>query len=272
MMTGGERKPHVERRPGNIVSSAFWPMKVRKGIATGKAAQRRRDWIMQGRWWVILVDALSMRVLLVLTTLLVVTTSLLVAALGLSFWYLLLLPLLLFAVLLIVPLFLASRMPVEAVPSSSFAQEWKSSTGFLSQYAQELRSSGGVLSQYAQELRSEPGLLSVEADAPATPMPAAPPLVRVLETYDLRQTLVKHFLEDLPDDTARQAAARSLAGNIWGDVDPRSLPHSNLPCSQVGAGSDVSELHTSRAGEAVESLAERELSPDLETQGDSQEI
>ena len=34
--------------------------------------------------------------------------------------------------------------------------------------------------------------------APNTPMPANPPLVRVLETFDLSQTSIEHFL-DLPD-------------------------------------------------------------------------
>jgi hypothetical protein len=167
---------------------------------------------MQGRWMVVLADALSMRALLVLTTLLVVVSSLFVAVLGLQFWYLLLLPLLLFGLLLTLPTFLASRMPVETTPSTlaTFAQEFKSSTGLLSLHTQELRSSPGFLQDlqsspgflqelrshpgFLQELRSHPGLLS--AESPATPMPVAadPPLVRVLETYDLRQEQVKHFL------------------------------------------------------------------------------
>lgn len=173
MLKGGDRKLHIEQRSADRVSSAVWPVKTRKGVATGKAAQRRRDWIIHGSWWIILVDALSMRILLVLVTLLVVTTSLLVALLGLHFWYLLPLPLLLFALLLFAPRFLASRRPVEITPSSPFGQEWKSSAG--------------ILSQYAQEIRSEPGLLAADAEAPATPMPVDPPLVRILETYDLRR-------------------------------------------------------------------------------------
>src|ERR1700757_443520 len=129
MLKYSERKPHVEGRPVHRISSAFWPLSTRKSVATGKAAQRRRDWIMQGRWWVILVDALSMRMLLILTTLLVVVSSLVVAIVGLSFWYLLLLPLLLFAVLLFVPSYLASRVPTEVSSPrlASFTQELKSS-------------------------------------------------------------------------------------------------------------------------------------------------
>ena len=208
MIKSSERKPHVEGRHGNRVSSAVWPLSVRRVVATGKAAQRRRDWIMQGRWWIILVDALSMRILFILTTLLVVVSSLLVAALGLHFWYILVVPLLLFALVLIVPLFLAGRTPVEATPPglSAFAQEFRSSTGMLSLYAQELKSNPGFLQElrsnpgYLQELKSNPGFLQtlksspgvLSGEAPATPMPADPPLVRVLETYDLRSMPAKH--------------------------------------------------------------------------------
>ena len=79
MIEDNEGRPHVERRGTNRVSSAVWPLKVRKVVATGKAAQRRRGWIIQGHWWVVLADALAMRVLLIPTTLLVVVSSLLVA-------------------------------------------------------------------------------------------------------------------------------------------------------------------------------------------------
>jgi hypothetical protein len=48
--------------------------------------------------------------------------------------------------------------------------------------------------QTVQEHRSFPG----KQYTPETPMPVASPLVRVLETYDLSQTNVEHFL-DLPD-------------------------------------------------------------------------
>ena len=82
MIERNERRPHVERRGSNRVSSAVWPVKVRKVVATGKAAQRRRDWIIQGRWWVILADALTMRVLLIPTTLLVSTAFSVVAFCG----------------------------------------------------------------------------------------------------------------------------------------------------------------------------------------------
>jgi hypothetical protein len=166
MGKGSERRPHVEQQYGNRVSSAVWPVNTRKVVATGKAAQRRRDLIMQDRWWIILADILAVRVLFILTTLLVVVISLLVAILGREFWYLLLLPLLLFIALLILPLFLARRIPAEMVPPALL-----------------LKSGSGMLSD----------------ETPATPL-ADSPLVRVLETYDLRETPFKHFLTDPSDE------------------------------------------------------------------------
>ncbi|MGH2482765.1 MAG: hypothetical protein ACRDHW_24210 [Ktedonobacteraceae bacterium] len=257
----GERKPHVEQRRVDRVSSAFWPLKTRKGVPTGKAAQRRRDWIMQGRWWIILVDALPMRVLLVLTTLLVVSASLLVALLGLRVWYLLLPPLLLFAGLLIVPVFLVSNVPIEIPPPPPLAQDMRSSSGFISQYAHELRSSAGFVSQYAHELHSSAGILSQHAHelrsepglladtAPATPMPGEPPLVRVLETYDLRATPVRHFLANFPEDTAEQAALRYMTQDIWGGALHEFLQGQDLPTSQVGP--DPAQLDASCPGEPL---------------------
>ena len=252
-----ERKPHVEQRRVDRVSSAFWPLTTRKGVPTGKAAQRRRDWIMQGRWWILLIDTLQMRILLVLATLLVVGTSLLVALLGLKFWYLLPLPLALFVLPLLVPALLRGQQQEEpsaplplpqdmrssAGTISRYAHELRSSAGFLSQYAHELRSSAGMLSPHAHELRSEPGLfastgepglLASVNDSPATPMPVEPPLVRVLETYDLRATPFKHFLTDVPGDTAERTALRSIAQSGWNCTPHDFLQGQSLPCSQIG--------------------------------------
>lgn len=243
-----ERKPHVEQRRVDRVSSAFWPLKTRKGVPTGKAAQRRRDWIMQGRWWIPLIGTLQMRVLLVVATLLVVGTSLLVALLGLKFWYLLPLPLALFALPLLVPAFLRGQQQEEtpaplSLPQdmrssagtiSLYAHELRSSAGFLSQYAHELRSSAGMLSPHAHELRSEPGLLAHVNDSPATPMPVELPLVRVLETYDLRATPFKHFLTNAPGDTSERAALRSVAQSGWNCTPHDFLQGQALPCSQIG--------------------------------------
>ncbi|GAC1568883.1 MAG: hypothetical protein NVS3B14_20430 [Ktedonobacteraceae bacterium] len=50
------------------------------------------------------------------------------------------------------------------------------------------------LAQTKPDWKSFPG----QAHTPETPMPGESPLVRVLETFDLSQTNVEHFL-DLPD-------------------------------------------------------------------------
>ena len=215
MIKNGDEKPHVERRSANRVSSAVWPANIRRVVATGKAAQRRRDWLMQRRWLVLLVDALSMRAIFVLTTLLVVASSLLVAVLGLSCWYILLVPLLLFTVLSFLPLLLVGKAPMETPPPSlsTFAQEFKSSTGLLSFPSHELHSGPG----YLHNLPNSSSLLAVSSDTPATPMPSEPPLVRVLETYDLREARVKHFFEDvLRDETGEHTAIRhSVSRDFW---------------------------------------------------------
>lgn len=183
MLNEEEEKPHVARRPVNRVSSAVWPLNVQRVVATGRAAQRRRDWIIQGRRWVILADLLPRRMLQVLTTLLVVASSLTVAVLGLRFWFLLPLPLLLFLAVLTLPLLLASSAPLETIPTSfsGAIQESHGPADQLPSRAQEPQSYPG----FQDTPKSKPGLLT--SDAPATPKPAGQPLVRVLETYDLRQ-------------------------------------------------------------------------------------
>lgn len=247
MIKGGGCQPQVERRRVNRVSSAVWPASTRRGVATGKAAQRRRDWIMQGRWWVILVDALSMRVLLMVTTLLVVISSLLVAILGLSFWYLLLLPLLLFALMLFMPAFLESRASKEMTLPA------------LSAFAQEFKSSAGMLSLYAQELKSNSGLLS--AEAPSTPMPVDQPLVRVLETFDLRKTPIEYFLADRPaEETGEHALVHYVERDFWVYAIRTELPELHgIPYSQVGAGFDQCE--GASESEIADIVDERELLP-----------
>lgn len=241
MIKNSDHKSHLERRYANRVSSAVWPASIRRVVATGKAAQRRRDWLMQRRWLVLLVDALSLRAILMLTTLLVVASSLLVAVLGLAFWYLLLVPLLLFAALAFLPSLLVSKAPIEAPPPSlaTFAQELKSSTGFLPFPSQALRSNPG----YFQSLPNSSALLPADIDAPATPMPADPPLVRVLETYDLRETRIRHFFEEmLRGETGEHTVVQHpLNRDFWNtaacpttlDSDTRPLEDGDIPLSDT---------------------------------------
>ncbi|GAC1381840.1 MAG: hypothetical protein NVS4B7_08700 [Ktedonobacteraceae bacterium] len=102
----------------------------------------------------------------------VIVTSLFVAgtiliALLLHIWYVLLIPILMLTVLSI----------ITAVP-------------FLFSFYHILRPAA---TPTIRELKSLPGFSSMRR-APETSMPAAP-LVRILETYDLSQTNVEHFLD-----------------------------------------------------------------------------
>lgn len=198
MLEEEEKKPHVERRSVNRVSSAVWPLNAQRVVATGRAAQRRRDWIIQGRRWTTRTSILSLRVLLMLTTLLVVVSSLLVALLGLRFWFLLPVPLLLFTAVLTLPLFLASTVPPE-IPSSFSGLVQEPRTGLPSPHPQDVHSHPGF--------QQEPKNL-LAPHTPATPMPVGQPLVRVLETYDLRQPHARqHCALRFPDQDLWQAAA-----------------------------------------------------------------
>lgn len=247
MIKNSDNRAHVEKRSVNRVSSAVWPASIRRVVATGKAAQRRRDWLMQRRWLVLLVDALSLRAIFVITTLTVVVTSLLVALLGLTFWYLLLMPLLLFVVLSLVPSFLVSKAPAEALPPSlsSFAQEFKSFAGLPS--TQDLHSAPG----YLQNLPDSAALLQASPDAPATPMPAEPPLVRVLETYDLRETRVRHFFEEmLRSETGEHPALRRAPDkDFWNastcpttlHPNPGPLASGTISASNIAARQSIAE-------------------------------
>lgn len=206
MSKTNEHKPLVDGHSGNRVSSAVWPVSTRKVVATGKAAQRRRDWIMQERWWIILADRPVMRVLFLLNTLLIAIASLLVIILGLTIWYLLLLPLLLFVGLLLVPIFLASRRSAEAGQSA------------LAALAHESKSSADAFSLSTRKGKSQPDTLTLKnqtdqlADtAPSTPVPVDQPLVRVLETYDLSSTPVEHFLTE----TGQHALVHASESKHW---------------------------------------------------------
>ena len=110
------------------VSKALWPTNARRSIATGRAAQTRRQLIVKSRWWR---------------------------------W---------------LPRFKPGGKPGRR------------------QSRPPLPYTRGRFAQTKFDGKSLPGKLR----APNTPMPANPPLVRVLETFDLSQTSIEHFL-DLPD-------------------------------------------------------------------------
>src|ERR1700676_3968715 len=134
----------------------LWPTNVRRSIATSRAAQTRRQLILS-------TPALVMNVVGV--TILGGASIILVAA------HLWLLVLLFITSLVVVFLLLMMMMRRRASSMKRSMNSW----------------------QYGAERRSFPGILG-KAHFPNTPMPVEPPLVRVLETFDLSQTNVEHFL------------------------------------------------------------------------------
>ena len=183
------------------VSRALWPTNVRRAIATNRVAQTRRRLIVTGRYWsksfifpiqsrkrgrphgispaliplrrsgrpqgsppvIHSTPALTMNVAGV-TALAGVGIVVLVV---MRLWLLLM-----FFSVALVAIFLLLAIVSGRVSSMRWSQQ-------------------------GAERRSLPGVLS-GAHSPNTPMPLEPPLVRVLETFDLSQSDVEHFL-DLPE-------------------------------------------------------------------------
>ena len=230
MLRENEGRPHVEGGRVNRVSSAVWPVKVRKVVATGRAAQRRRDWIIQGSKWVILANALAMQVLLIVTTLLVVVSSLVVAFLGLRFWYLLFFPLLLFATLLMASAFIARCMPIEKI-STFFALKMRSSTEIGSTDAQKLKSQIGMLS-----LKRNRDILA--DGTPVTPMPVDQPVEGILETYNMRAKPSESFLANVLEEETGGHSLYATGNNFWMQIaTPNPLETGGLAyrrlCGQI---------------------------------------
>ena len=140
------------------VSRALWPTNVRRAIATDRMAQTRRRLIVTARYWRMNI------VHVVILALAVAGMGMLVLA---RLWLLLVFLSMVIAATILLLAILRGR-----VVSMSRLQQ-------------------------SEESRSFPGVLS-KGHSPNTPMPLEPPLVRVLETFDLSQTDVEHFL-DLPE-------------------------------------------------------------------------
>ncbi|HEV7235131.1 MAG TPA: hypothetical protein VGN15_03055 [Ktedonobacteraceae bacterium] len=175
------------------VSKALWPTNVRHSIVTSKGAQTRRQLIVKSRYgkWSDLfpvrlgkrgrpqgspplflsAPALTMNVRNVagITT---IAAASLVALLVAHRWLLILLFIIMLVVISL--LLMIVRMRVSSVKHSMHGL------------------------RQGDERKSLPGVLS-KTRSPNTPVPLDPPLVRVLETFDLSQTNVEHFL-DLPGD------------------------------------------------------------------------
>lgn len=147
------------RQHASGVSRALWPANMRRSLATGRVAQRRRSLVINRRWGVLPATILHLGSSLSLMLISVVVGGSIVIALVLRLWYVLIIPatILTIMTLLVLPLFLLR-------PSHTF------NTSAL-QPSRETRG----LAHHPNIRRS-----------PETPLPATP-LVRVLETYDLSE-------------------------------------------------------------------------------------
>lgn len=168
MLQGGEPKPHIERRHSDRVSSAFWPVHIRRGVSTSRVAQCRRHWMMQGRWWFVLINALARRVL----------------------------------------------------------QAWRT----LRRATRKRNGAAGRFSQDARTAKGQPRLLT--GSAPTTPLSVEAPLIRVLETYDVRTTPIKHLRTHMPENPTEQALLRALPPDLWGHTLNPRWSGQRFPCTQ----------------------------------------
>lgn len=175
------RIPQLFRPYAGRVSRACWPRQVRRCVATGRMAQRRRLLIMRGYRWPAcnaitatrIVWRLSLiRVFYMLSLLLVLALfveSILLLVYVMRPWALLLLLTMTWAVALALAMRLLQnetvRSPLSYKPRITLSLEPK----------------------------RQP-LQPVEPQFPRTPMPATP-LVRVLETIDLSTSPVEHFVD-----------------------------------------------------------------------------
>ena len=189
------------RQRAGSVSHALWPAHMRRSLATGRAAQWRRLLVLHSKWGAFLTTIFRFGTSLLLIATSMVIGGAIVAALLLRAWFILLLIVLLLAcmTLIIIP-------------------------PFVMKLARVLHFRAG---QPTRPLRALPHFPGARGE-PETPLPSAP-LVRVLETYDLSESDVQHFVETVHErDTAelRPNLGRSPAGAESDEetvIDPHGL-------------------------------------------------
>ncbi len=184
------KKLQIFRPHASGVSQALWPVDTRRSLATGRVAQQRRSLLLRGKWWAMVATLLApvVQVMQVATSLFVGVVTLVVGGsilVGLLFhnWALLLLSALIlsFLSLAITPSLL---LKLKHMPYPGMAY------GFSPKHKRATRSN------------NTPNF-PIMRRSPETPMPMMPtaPLVRELETFDLSQTGVEHFLENSTSST-----------------------------------------------------------------------
>lgn len=171
------KKLQVFRQQASAVSQALWPSNLHRSQVIGKTVQKHRRVPFSGMHllWTEQNIPASVPVLLVITS--TIVGGSIVTALLLHLWYVLLLPTLLlaFTTLVIVPPLLRklNHMPKLTKLTKPTKQT--------------------IIQSTPRSFKSSPGIL-VSHHSLETPMPKTP-LVRELETFDLSETGVEHFLD-----------------------------------------------------------------------------
>ncbi len=167
------KKLHIFRQHASAVSHALWPSDLYRSQAIEKAVQRRR-YVKFGN---MPFSQVAQRVQASMPVVLVVVSTIvggsIVTALFLHLWYVLLIP----------TLFLT-------LTTLAILQPFLNK---LKQLKQLKHTPRPTLQSTPRHFKSSPGIPPTRR-TPETPIPHTP-LVRELETFDLSQTGVEHFLD-----------------------------------------------------------------------------
>ncbi len=167
MVSSDSKKLHIFRQQACNVSRALWPADVRRSLATGRVAQQRRSLLLKGERWGSLARLLQIDTAQLLFVVALFVGSTILAALLLHMWY-----------VLLIPIFMLSGL------TGLLVLPW------LPRLYQRLRS----VARQTPRVQGSHSAFSTMLSAPETPLPVDP-LVRILETYDLSQTDVEHFVD-----------------------------------------------------------------------------
>ncbi len=168
--SGDSKKLRVFRQHASGVSRALWPADMRHSLATSRVAQRRRKLVIREKWWTKLLTTIEASTVLTMGVITLFVGGSMLATLLFHRWWLLLFPA---TILTILSLAIMPQLLIKL---------------------KQTRHMG--VAQHARELRGTPGRFAPPSirRSPETPIPTTP-LVRELETFDLSQTGVEHFLE-----------------------------------------------------------------------------
>jgi len=184
------KKLQIFRPHASGVSQALWPADTRRSLSTGRVAQQRRYLVLRGKWWATLATILEpiVQVMQAATALFMGVLTLLVggsilAALLFHTW-----------IVLLFPAIILSFLSLAITPSLLLKLKHMPYVGMSYGFQHN--------SKRVPRTSNTPSFPTMRR-SPETPMPTMPtaPLVRELETFDLSQTGVEHFLDSNAEHT-----------------------------------------------------------------------